>query len=1048
MRKFNYFFLCLSLIFFAFAGQAFAQGSVKGKVMDNSGAPLTGASVALKGTALGALVDPDGNYEITRVRDGEYTIVASFVGYKSQEQKITVSGGTVTGNPDQTGGGVNFTLEEDFLSLDDVIVTGTFNPQSKLESSVSVTTLNAKMIEQQAPRSTGELIDAIPGFYVESQGGESANNIYPRGLPIGTGGLRYTALREDGLNTFEVSDKVFFNSDGFTRADLTVERVEGVRGGNSVIFSSNTPGGIINFVSKTGGPELRGDVKYTYGSQGMYRADFNLGGPLTEDKKWRFNIGGFYRYDKGLRDFVGPANVGGQIKLNLTRLFDNNKGHFRIFAKTLNDQIVGWTPVTYRNLSNPERIPGGPDLLTGTFIPSGQGEINIPDPLTTTPGSPTFRRVNPGNTATVRYRNIGTELKIDLGDGWSLLNQTRYVVMSQSSNSIQIVSNPVPGANFLLNGAGFFGGPFTPIVRYTNPNVINGTNYIPGGSTGEIIPNSALGASTPAATWGFSGNPRPALNPVLSGYLTNVGVNSVTALGINPNGINGNGLLMPVGLFVVDGTNTNLINNLQISKQVNKHSLTFGGYLSQYNSDEYWNFNTILTDVQSNPRLVDISFLNAAGQLVELTRGGVFGANFQFERSNTKNLTLAGFIGDEWKPTDKLTINLGFRYEVNYAIGSLQNTRRRDGRRPDAFRAGSPITQGVPAGSFMTGGLDGNPNTIYDNNADIPWDYSQYDTRYEVWGANLGLNYKINDNMAVFLNASRGTRYATSQNFLANKDQGSVINPIILPADTVGLPGNFPVTVGGPYNDFRVLSGGTLVPISVRNPIEEVLQGEVGFRYGGKKFGVTASVFATQLTNAPFTLQSADAAGNIKLDVLLYDVRTIGFESEFLYNPVKNLRLNGALSIQNPVYTKYPVVPVQTIRVGQSPLFELVDFSGNKVERVPPIQADFTADYTVGDFNIYANIRYIGQRWANRRNTYRLPAFSEVAAGVSYKLNKFTFAVQVINLLNSRGIVEGNNRVQDNFGPQTVNDANVNQIIGTGTFILPRSFNLSVLYSF
>jgi iron complex outermembrane recepter protein len=1046
MRKFNYFFLCLSLTFFAFTGQVLAQGSVKGKVVDNSGSPLIGASVALKGTAMGSLVGADGTYEITRVRDGEYTIVASFVGYKSQEQTITVSGGAAS---------ADFTLDEDFLSLDDVIVTGTFNPQSKLESSVSVTTLNSKMIEQQAPRSTGDLIDAIPGFYVESQGGESANNIYPRGLPIGTGSFRYTALREDGVNSFEVSDKVFFNADGYTRVDLTVDRVEGVRGGNSVIFSSNTPGGIVNFVSKTGGNELRGDVKYTYGTQQMYRADFNVGGPLTEDKKWRFNVGGFYRYDKGLRDFTGPANVGGQIKANITRLFDNDKGYIRIFTKVLNDQVAGWTPVTYRNLNNPEAIPGGPSLLRGSLIPSSQ-ELSIPDPKTTTPGNPTFRRVNPANTATIKYKSVGMELKLDLGDGWSLLNQTRAITMSQNSVSTQIVSNPVPGANFLLNGLALSGnGFFTPTVRYAAPNVnFAGGNYLPGGFNGEVIPLGSLGASTPVATFAFSGRRNPANDALLLGYLTNaMGVSAVNPIGLNPNGLNGNGLLMPVGLFVVDGTNTNIINNLQISKQINNHSLTFGAYLSQYTSDEYWNFNTVLTDVQSNPRLVDISFMNTAGQTVQLTRGGVFGANFQYEQSFSKNLTAAAFIGDEWKIGEKLTVNLGFRYEMNTSTGILQNTARRDGRPDNAVRAGSPITRQIDTqiyGGPSAGGLDGNPNTIYDNNADVPLPtYSTYDTRYEVWGANIGLNYKINDNMAVFLNASRGTRYATSQNFLANKDQGSVSNPVILPADTVSRAANWdPAANNGVFNTFRVLSGGTINPVSVRNPIEEVLQGEVGFRYGGKKFGVTASIFATQLTNAPFTLQSADAQGNIQLDVLLYDVRTIGFESEFMYSPTRNLKFNGALSLQSPIYTRYPLVPVQTIRVGQAPLFEQLDFSGNRVERVPPIQADLTADYTAGKFNFYANVRYIGKRWANRRNTYHLPGFAELGAGVSYRVNRFTFAVQGINLLNTKGIVEGNNRVQDNFGPQTVSDANVNQIIGTGTFILPRSANFSVQYSF
>ncbi|TAF66481.1 MAG: TonB-dependent receptor [Cytophagales bacterium] len=966
---------------------ALAQtGKVSGTIIDNDGEPLVGATVIIKGTTVGTITDADGNFVIEKVRDGEYTIVASYIGYKAQEQTASVSGGSETK--------VNFNLENDYLNLTDVVVTGTFDPQSKLESTVSITTMDRTLIDQQAARGTGDLIDAIPGFYVESGLGEAANNVYPRGLPVGTGGLRYTALREDGLNTFEISDKVFFSSDGYTKNDLTIERVEGLRGGNAVIFSSNTPGGIINFVSKTGGQELKGDVRFTFGSQQLYRVDFNVGGPLTEDKKWRFNVGGHYRYDRGLRDFTGPANIGGQVKMNLTRLFDNNKGYIRFYAKMVDDQIAFWAPVPYQGFSSPRPISGWNDLLTGSMIPARSGDISLPDPLN--PGQ--FRTVSLGNVVNTKYSNVGAELQYDLGDGWQIKNQMRYISGTNQVSLTQVVSNPLAGQSLTLTAP----PGTTPFVFYVSPNLTSGINYSAAASRGEDIPITSLAS------------------PITD------------AQGIRTTGLNGNGMLIPLGLFVVNSQNTNFMNNFQITKTFGDHKLVGGAYISLYNSNEYWNFNTILTDVQSNPRLVDVQYRAGSAIAAELTRGGVFGANFQYERSFTKNGTYALFIGDEWQVTDQLTATLGFRYEVNQAVGSLQNTGRRDGRTAGVVRAGSPITVGIGG----TGGLDGNATTLYDNNADIPLNsYQIYDNTYEVWGANIGLNYKFNDNFALFANGSRGTRYATSQNFLANKDQGTITGTALIGQVNTADNGGFINPV--------------INQIALRNPIEEVLQGEIGARISQKKFGITFALFGTQLSNAPFTLQSTGANGNIQLDVLLYDVRTIGGELEAIWSPVKGLRLNTSIAVQQAQYTKYPdvtVVEVNTAdRVDPATPTRIVNFSGNNVERIPPIQIDFTADYTYKKFNVYGNVRYIGERWGNRRNTFKLPAFFEVGAGASYRTGNFTLGVQGINLLNALGITEGNTRTQDNIGP---NAAANNDTVNTGIFILPRSFNFTVNYSF
>ncbi|TAE71615.1 MAG: TonB-dependent receptor [Bacteroidetes bacterium] len=994
MKFFYAFIFFIALIFNTIQAQ---NASVTGKIADNNEQTLVGANIVIKGTQKGTTTNSEGEFIFEKLEKGEYILVVSFIGFKSKEQKINI----VDGNETLI---LNINLQDDFLGLDDVVITGTFNPQTKLESTVSITTLDQKAIEQQAARSTGDLIDAIPGFYVESGLGEGANNIYPRGLPIGTGSFRYTALREDGLNNFEVSDKTFFNADAFAKSDLTIEKVEGLRGGNSVIFSSNTPGGIINFVSKTGGTSLKGDVKYTYGTQQLYRVDFNLGGALSEDKKWRFNVGGFYRYDKGLRDFTGPANVGGQVKLNVTRFLDNTeKSYIRFYGKVLDDNINIWTATPYQGYDKPRAVSGFNSLTKSNLIPSNAGEINLPDPLNPTQ----FRRASVSNTGQFKYKNIGMELQYDLGEGWTLKNQLRYVVASGQISLMQLVTNPTNiqsvlagavAANPLLLTGGL--SAYTPIIRYSQPLQTNGNVYQPAALTGETIPFSSLATSNVPQT----------------------------------NLLNGNGMLGAMGMFVTNTQNTNFINNLQLTKTLGKHTFNFGGYLSAYNSDEYWNFNSLLMDLQSNPRLIDVQLQRTSNptDIYEISRGGVSSANFQYERSNSRNITFAGFVGHEWKATENLNITTGFRYEVNQSTGTLQNTGRRDGRSAGIVRAGSPMTTAIGG----IGGLDSNPFTLFDNNADIPLPtFLLYDTKYDVWGANLGANYRINEDIALFFNASRGTRYATTQNFIANKDQG--------------LLSGTPLTAQTNLFDNNGFSNPNFSPIPLRNPIEQILQGEIGTRISKEKYGLTATLFGTQITDAPFTLQSAGANGNIQLDVLLYDVRTLGLEVEAIYSPIKNLKLSGNLSLQRAVYTKYPVITITEAnvndRINPTTATRQIDVSNNFVERVPPIQVDLTADYTIKKFNFYVNWRYIGTRWGNRRNTYKLPAFSEVGAGASYRTGKFTLGIQGINIFDAVGITEGNTRTQDNIGPNAAQD---NNIINTGIFILPRSANFSVLYSF
>lgn len=92
--------------------QSVQQGrTVTGKIIDDTGEPLIGVSVLVKGTTVGTITDFDGNYSL-EVPSGKHILVISYIGYKTQD--ITV------GKSNQ----LNIKMEADTQALDEVVVVG------------------------------------------------------------------------------------------------------------------------------------------------------------------------------------------------------------------------------------------------------------------------------------------------------------------------------------------------------------------------------------------------------------------------------------------------------------------------------------------------------------------------------------------------------------------------------------------------------------------------------------------------------------------------------------------------------------------------------------------------------------------------------------------------------------------------------------------------------------------------------------------------------------------------------------------------------------
>jgi TonB-dependent receptor len=160
--------IVLSGVFSFISLLAFAQtGSIKGNIKDAaSGENIVGATVVLAGTAQGTVADIDGNFSFPKVKTGTYSMIVSFISYKTDTlQNITVY-------PDQVTV-VNTALREQSQQLAEVVITG----GKLINTDVSVITemkkadlvavgISAQQISMSQDRDASQILKRIPGVSI------------------------------------------------------------------------------------------------------------------------------------------------------------------------------------------------------------------------------------------------------------------------------------------------------------------------------------------------------------------------------------------------------------------------------------------------------------------------------------------------------------------------------------------------------------------------------------------------------------------------------------------------------------------------------------------------------------------------------------------------------------------------------------------------------------------------------------------------------------------------------------------------------------------
>ncbi|MFL9830190.1 TonB-dependent receptor [Flavobacterium sp. ST-87] len=211
----------------------FAQTTIKGKV-SSEGMPLQYANISLKNSKIATISDEDGNYFIQKIMPGNHEMVVSYTGLKTRTKKIMVT--------DTTEIILNFDLKES-NTLDEVVITGTLKPVSRLESPVPVEVYKPAFFKKNPTSNIFEALQNVNGVRPQLN-----CNVCNTG-DIHINGLEgpYTLVLIDGMPIVSGLSTVYGLS-GIPNSLL--ERIEIVKGPASSLYGSEAVGGLINIITK------------------------------------------------------------------------------------------------------------------------------------------------------------------------------------------------------------------------------------------------------------------------------------------------------------------------------------------------------------------------------------------------------------------------------------------------------------------------------------------------------------------------------------------------------------------------------------------------------------------------------------------------------------------------------------------------------------------------------------------------------------------------------------------------------------------------------
>ena len=489
--------------------------------------------------------------------------------------------------------------------IEQVVVTGTSVERSTFDTPQSATQIDSEALESLKSSSIADVLMSLPGVSAEGGGGEVASNLFVRGLPSG-GQFQFTPLLFDGvptISTFGVMDSAF---DIFQRTDLGIERLEYVTGGVSNLFGPGSVAGIVNQVSRTGGPDEEGTVQVELAEDNRLRTDFFFSGPVSDDTYYA--LSGFYRVDEGPLD-SGLDSEGFQLRGNIKHEFE--RGSFKVSGHAIDDKAQFFLPIPL-SANDRERVNGNDGREVETLNSSDFAQINFLTPQ----GS---FKTGMEDAIMVKGGSIAAAFEADINDQWGFNGNIKYATFDHAFG--------LP-----LDGLFAGGGVNAPIGQ----DAFLESNFVSG-----LIGDAADGADITSGRFTFS---RSGQN-------------------LAPDDLLFGNVLADRDRDTTDfSAEFNLTFNTEIASL--DHNFTFGSFWANTRADDITFTHSVLGDFTDGSNAVDLTVTTEDGRDIIVSQNGLLDPAFGgFGGDFTREAKRFAFYAADQIEANRWALDIGIRVE-------------------------------------------------------------------------------------------------------------------------------------------------------------------------------------------------------------------------------------------------------------------------------------------------------------------------------------------------------------------------------------------------
>jgi len=558
-----------------------AQTQISGVVSDNNGNPIPGANVIIKNSTVGSTTGFDGNYSFSSDASGEQILEASFMGYTSFKKTINLSDGNLK---------VDIVLQESSNALDEVVLTSSATFRTQKNIPVSISSVKQKEITRISPNSQADIIRTVPGITAEGGGGETATNVFVRGLPSG-GQYVFNPLQYDGMplmSTFGLNSSAH---DVYARVDIGMKGVEFVRGGAAVLYGAGSVAGIINYTSKTGDSDAGNILNLEWADKGRLKTDFYSGGKLgDEDSNTYYAFTGFVRYDEG-PIVTGLPTKGAQFRANIKQKFD--KGFFTVSTQYIDDKAQFFMPLPLEGGTR-ERLTGNDGEDVYQLLSSHVADVSF-------------------NTAGGNYLSPVAD-GVYTGGGY-VMGDFNYDLMDDLK-----FKSKVKYAKYKHNFALYIGG------------------------NGDVGPNGE--GSNPISLSDYMGFVSPDNQGYTANFLGSSDQLDGSTLVINNLHID---RLRPMIDYSGEASLTK-----RIESDNGSHNITVGTYMARSEAEDVNYQYRVLSEFNNDPQLINLNYTDVGGNNVIYSEGGLYDrigmtSNKYFAQNKTALFLTDEMIFDRWR---------------------------------------------------------------------------------------------------------------------------------------------------------------------------------------------------------------------------------------------------------------------------------------------------------------------------------------------------------------------------------------------------------------